>query len=105
VAGGVAQDPSAPSSADALGAVPHSVVSHNADVIGVLTDGLGIFSSTSGVFTGLRSYQPFAQRGHLVLDGGGGQPDRARDRRIPARARHVVDVGLPGFASYLAQQR
>lgn len=103
VAGGVAQDPSAPSSADALGAVPHSVVSHNADVIGVLTDGLGIFSSTSGVFTGLRSYQPFAQRpGTSFLTEAGVSPTAPAIVGYRLGRGTVVDVGLPGFASYLA---
>lgn len=104
VSGGVAQDPGAPSPADALGASPHPVVLHNTDVIGVLTDGLGIFSSTSGVFTGWPAYQPFAQSS--------GGPSFASEAGVgpgaPAIVGYrlgrgtVVDVGLPGFASRLA---
>ncbi|HEY2160324.1 MAG TPA: FlgD immunoglobulin-like domain containing protein [Solirubrobacteraceae bacterium] len=104
VAGGAAQDPSAPSSADALGAAPRPVVSHNADVIGVLTDGLGVFSSTSGVFTGLRSYQPFAQRpGTSFSTEAGVSPTAPAIVGYRLGRGTVVDVGLPGFASYLAR--
>jgi hypothetical protein len=105
VSGGIAQDPTpVPSSTDALGAGPRPVVAHNSELIGVLTDRLGIFSSTSGVFTGFGSYQPFAATGsgpQFVSEAGVGPSAPAIVGYHLGRGA-VVDVGLPGFASRLA---
>lgn len=104
VSAGVAQDPTAPSAADALGAGPRPVVARSSELIGVLTDELGIFSTTSGVFTGFRSYQPFA----AAVTGPQFASEAGVGPSVPAIVGYrlgqgtVVDVGLPGFASRLA---
>ena len=92
-----------PAATDALGAAPRARRRSNRELIGVLTDGLGIFSTTSGVFGGFSSYQPFATSGRPdVASAAGVSTTTPDDHRLPARARTVVDIGLPGFGSRLA---
>jgi hypothetical protein len=104
ISGSDARSPSAPSSMDALGARPRPVVSGNNQLIGVLTDGLGIFSATSGVFSGFDSYQPFAP----LVSGDDVASDAGVSATSPSIIGYrlgrgtVVDIGLPGFASRLA---
>jgi hypothetical protein len=102
VHGGEAQGPTPPASSDPLGAAPRAVVTRNHELIGVLNDGLGIFSTTSGVFSGFSSYQPFgSSRTQLASEAG---VSATAPAIIGYRLRRgtVVDVGLPGFASHLA---
>jgi hypothetical protein len=102
VRGGEAQDPTPPGPSDPLGASPRAVVTRNHELIGVLSDGLGIFSTTSGVFSGFSSYQPFGgSRTQLASEAG---VSATAPAIIGYRLRRgtVVDVGLPGFASHLA---
>ena len=56
----------------------------------VISDGLGIFSTTSGAFAGFRSYQPIrsvAAPGAARVRGRRRATDAPSDRRLPARAR------------------
>jgi hypothetical protein len=102
VRGGQASNPSGPSSSDPFGAVPRAVVGRNHELIGVLSDELGIFSTTSGVFSGFTSYQPFASSGpHFASEAG---VSATAPTIIGYRLRRgiVVDIGLPGFASRLS---
>jgi hypothetical protein len=102
VSGGQALDPSSPAATDALGAVPHAVVAHNHELLGVLIDGLGIFSTTSGVFAGFPEYQPFATSSpHLASEAGVSSTAPAIIGYRLGRGT-VVDIGVPGFASHLA---
>ena len=104
ISGGDARSPAAPSSTDALGARPRPVVRKNSEFIGVLIDGLGIFSSTSGVFSGFDSYQPFAPlvSGEAVASEAGVSSTSPSIIGYRLGRGAVVDVGLPGFASRLA---
>jgi hypothetical protein len=104
VRGGEAQDPTPPAPADPLGAAPRHAVSGNHQLIGVLTDGLGIFSTTSGVFGGFSSYQPFARTASSPPFASEAGVSSTAPTIIGYRLRRgiVVDVGLPGFASHLA---
>lgn len=58
VQAGKALDPAPPSATDPLQARMGSVVRHNTELIGEISDRLGIFSGTSGAFPGFSSYQP-----------------------------------------------
>ena len=102
IRGGQARGPTAPKSSDPLGAAPRAVVTGNHQLIGVLSDGLGIFSTTSGVFSGFSSYQPFGSAGaHFSSEAGVG----ANVPTIIGYRLHrgtVVNIGLPGFASHLS---
>jgi hypothetical protein len=102
VSGGEALDPSQPSTTDALGAAPHPVVAHNHELLGVLTDGLGIFSTTSGVFSGFGSYQPFATSSPELASEAGVSSTAPAIIGYRLGRGTVVDVGVPGFASHLA---
>jgi hypothetical protein len=102
VSGRQALDPSPPAATDALGATPRAVVAHNREVIGVLTDGLGIFSTGSGVFGGFGSYQPFATSGPRLASEAGVSSSAPAIIGYHLGRGTVVDIGLPGFASRLA---
>ena len=102
VSGRQALDPSPPSVADALGAAPRAVVAGNRELLGVLTDGLGIFSTTSGVFGGFSSYQPFATSGPRFASEAGVSPTAPAIVGYHLGRGTVVDIGLPGFGSRLA---
>jgi hypothetical protein len=104
ISGGDARQPTAPSPTDALGARPRPVVSRNSELIGVLTDGLGIFSTTSGVFTGFDSYQPFAPlvSGEEIASEAGVSSSSPSIIGYRLGRGTVVDIGLPGFGSRLA---
>ena len=102
VRGGEALDPTPPSPSDPLGAAPHAVVTRNHELIGVLTDGLGIFSTTSGVFNGFSSYQPFGRTRTQLASEAGVSATAPAIIGYRLRGGTVVDVGLPGFASHLA---
>jgi FlgD Ig-like domain/N,N-dimethylformamidase beta subunit-like, C-terminal len=101
VSGGEAHDPTPPTSADPLGASPRPVVTRSHELIGVLTDGLGIFTTTSGVFGGFSSYQPFAASGPQFASEAGVSPAAPAIIGYRLRRGTVVDVGLPGFGSRL----
>jgi hypothetical protein len=58
VRAGSALEPSAPARTDMLLAQPGSLVAHNRQLLLVLRDGLGIFSSTSGAFPGHNLFEP-----------------------------------------------
>jgi FlgD Ig-like domain len=105
ISGSTAKDPTQPAATDALGARPGSFVAHGPDLIAVIHDGLGIFSGTSGAFTGYRSYQPFVSvtPPAQILSAAGTTP--SQPSIIGYRLGHgtVVDVGLAGFGSSLAR--
>jgi len=103
VSAGEAQDPTAPARSDPLGAAPRAVLGGNRELIGVLTDGLGIFSTTSGVFPGFGSYQPFGSSGLRLASEGGVSSSAPTIIGYRLRRGIVVDIGLPGFASHLAR--
>jgi hypothetical protein len=103
VRGAEALHPSAPAAADIFGARPGGVLTNSRDLITVSGDRLGIFSTTSGVFPGYRSYeqfapgtQPFASAAGV---GGGGAIIAGY------RLGHgvVVEIGLVGFGASLAR--
>ena len=103
VGAGEAQDPTAPARSDPLAATPRAVLGGNRELIGVLTDGLGIFSTTSGVFPGFGSYQPFGSSGLRLASEGGVSSSAPTIIGYRLRRGIVVDIGLPGFASHLAR--
>jgi hypothetical protein len=94
-----------PSTADVLGARAGAVVTHNSDLLTVISDGLGIFSSTPGVFPGYGSYQPVtsvAPPSQILSEAG----TTASDPSVVGYSLGngtVVDIGLPGFGASLAR--
>jgi N,N-dimethylformamidase beta subunit-like, C-terminal/FlgD Ig-like domain len=102
VRAGEAQDPTPPAPHDPLGAAPGPVVTHNHELIGVLADGLGIFTTTSGVFTGFASYQPFGTSALNLASEAGVSSTVPAIIGYRLRGGTVVDIALPGFGSRLA---
>jgi hypothetical protein len=102
IRGREAEDPTPPASSDPLGASPRAVVRGNHEFIGVLSDGLGIFSTTSGVFSGFTAYQPFGTSGPRLASEAGVSSTAPTIIGYRLRRGVVVDVGLPGFGSRLA---
>jgi hypothetical protein len=100
-----ALQPTQPSSADALGARAGPLVTHNSDLTTVISDGLGIFSSTTGVFAGYSSYQPttsVAPPSQLLSEAG----TTASSPSIVGYSLGngtVVDIGLVGFGTSLGR--
>ncbi len=104
VTGGVAANPTAPSGTDALGARPGRLMGTGGELITVIGDQLGIFSSTSGVFAGFHSFQPItavATPGQVVSQAGL-SPTASAIVAYRLRRGTVLDIGLPGFGSALA---
>jgi hypothetical protein len=106
VRGGTASSPSAPASTDLFGVRPGPLVSHSHDLITVIDDGLGIFSTTSGAFPGFSSFQPLHPPRAAVAAGGtsaAGTSDQTTSIiGFPLGRGTVVEIGLPGFGSALA---
>ncbi len=103
VSGDQASNPSAPASADVLGARPGPPVAHSHDLITVLRDGLGIFTTTSGALTGFPAFSTIAR-----VDGPGQELSAAgtsdsTQSIVGYRLGNgiVVDVGLDGFGASL----
>ncbi len=103
ISGTTASNPSAPASADVLGAQPGPSVVHSRDLITVLRDGLGIFTTTSGAFAGYPAFTTVARvdpPGRLASAAG------TSDSTQSIVGYHlgngiVVDIGLGGFGTSL----
>jgi FlgD Ig-like domain len=102
---GRASAPTAPSSTDPLGAHPGTLATHNKQLLLVIRDGLGIFSSTSGTFSGYSSYQPLSVSppAQPISSAAGVSSTSPAIIGYRLGKGSVVDVGLPGFASTLAR--
>jgi FlgD Ig-like domain len=105
VAGGRAIDPTSPRRTDALGARPGAVVIHNRDPIEVLSDGLGIFSGTSGVWRGYTSYEPIASVAPPAAISSAAGTSSSTPSIVGYRLGRgiVVSIGLPSFGSSLTR--
>jgi FlgD Ig-like domain len=98
---GDALAPTPPAATDVLGARPGPLVTHNHELLLTISDSLGIFSSTSGAFSGFSSYQPIAPPGQPLSEAGT-SPGSAAIVGYKVGAGTVVEIGLPGFGSGLA---
>ena len=104
VSGDRALDPTSPAASDPLGARPGALVTGNTQLIGTIEDSLGIFTGTSGLFTGFRSYQPIAVAAPVkVLSEAGATSSAPSIVAYRLGSGIVADIGLPGFASSLAR--
>ncbi len=103
VSGAQASNPSAPASTDVLGAQPGPNVTRSHDLITVLRDGLGIFSTTSGVFTGFPDFATTARVSSpgQILSAAGTSPTTQSIVGYRLGNGDVVDIGLDGFGSSL----
>jgi hypothetical protein len=103
VQNGEALHPTAPAAVDALGARPGPLVPHTTQLITVIKDGLGIFTTTPGALQGYSSYQPFDS----VAAEGGPASEAGATKAAPAIVGYrlgsgtVVEIGLVGFGSSL----
>jgi hypothetical protein len=106
VRGAQALHPTAPTRADALGARLGPVVSQNKDLITVISDGMGVFTGTSGAFPGFGSYQQFSSvaPGLQVLSEAGTSPSTVSIVGFRRGRGDVIDIGLVGFGSSLARR-
>jgi hypothetical protein len=99
-----AVDPEPPSPTDALAARPGALVTGSSGPIAEISDGLGIFTGTSGVLSGFHSYQPIgsvAPPAQVLSEAGvtGTAPSIVGYRLGRGT---VVDIGLPGLGTRLA---
>ncbi len=103
--GAEALQPTPPSSPDALGARPAALVSHSTDLITESRDGLGIFSGTAGTFPGFHSYQaiPSVAPPAQIVSAAGVSDTQPSIIGYRLGRGVVVEVGLPGLGSTLAQ--
>jgi hypothetical protein len=103
VSGDVLSDPTPPATPDALGARTGRITGTGGQLIGVISDQLGIFSTTSGTFGGFHSYQPIsvASSGQVLAQAGTSSGASAILAYRLGRGT-VVDIGLPGYGSALA---
>lgn len=103
ISGANASRPSAPSTTDVFGAQPGPNVTGSHDLITVLRDGLGIFSTTSGAFTGFPDFATTARVSSpgQILSAAGTSPSRQSIVGYKLGSGDVVDIGLDGFGSSL----
>lgn len=103
VASGAASNPTAPSATDALGARLGKLTPTAGELIAAMSDQLGIFSGTSGVFAAFHSFQPIVvgpPAATLAAAGTGAGGAAIVAYRLGRGI--VLDIGLPGFGSALA---
>jgi len=103
LSGGRALDPSSASTTDALGARLGRVSGTGSELVGVISDQLGIFSTTSGVLSAFHAYQPVtsvAPPGRVLSQAGVSSTSPAVVA-YQLGAGQVVDIGLVGFAGRL----
>jgi hypothetical protein len=99
-----ALDPTGPSANDVFGARPAPLVNDSRDLILVIKDRLGIFSTTSTAFPGFRSFQPFASvaaPAGPIESAAGTSNSTATIIGFPRGHGIVVEIGLPGFGTSL----
>jgi hypothetical protein len=104
VSGGFLANPTPPAPTDALGARPGRIIGTGGQLIAVISDQLGIFSTTSGVLAAFHTYQPItgvAPPGQILAQAGTSAGASAVVAYGLGRGT-VLDIGLPGFGSALA---
>src|SRR5581483_7859722 len=95
-------DPTQPGGADALEAHPGRLVTGNKDLITVVRDGLGIFASTSGAFSGYSSFEPLTPpAGSHSVSEAAAATDGPSIAGYTLGRGSVVNIGLVGFGSSL----
>jgi FlgD Ig-like domain len=106
IQGAKALDPTAPATADVFGARAGAPVTHNSDLITVIHDDLGIFSSTSGALSGFNAYQPItsvAPPAQPIASDAGTSDTTTSIVGYRLSRGIVVEIGLRGFGASLAQ--
>ena len=102
-AGLEAVDPSSVAATDVLDGRPGPLVSHNAEAIVAIRDGLGLFNGTSGTFSGFGSFEAMTTvaPARIVAEAGTtSQTPSIVGYRLGSGA--VLDIGLPAFTASLA---
>lgn len=107
VAAGRAIHPTGRRRTDALGARPGAVVTGNRVPIVVLSDGLDIFSGTSGVWRGYPSYEPIPALAPptQIASAAGTSASAPSIVGYNLGRGIVVYIALPGFGASLARNR
>jgi hypothetical protein len=101
VQGSTALDPTGPAPTDAFGARPGTPVTGNRDLLTVISDGLHIFTGTSGAFSGVRTFQPITPAASELVSVAGTSTSTPGIIGFALGHGAVVDVGVAGFASAL----
>jgi hypothetical protein len=87
---------------DVFGAKHGQLVAHNTAPILEISDGLGIFSGTSGVLTGFGAYEPISSvAGTQIASAAGASSSAPSVVGFPLGRGKVVEIALPGFGSSL----
>ena len=104
ISGGMALDPTAPSTTDVLLARPGPVTPTHGALILVSRDALHIFSGTSQALPDYGSYQPIGSVAAPAAIASAAGVSSAQPAIAGYRLGRgiVIDIGLPGFASSLA---
>jgi hypothetical protein len=97
ITGGQARGPTAPAAVDAFGARPGATVTGNRSLVIKFSDPLGLFSTTSGVFSGLSSFQPAAPPAGVSASVAGVTAQQPVIAGFPVGRGTVVEVGLDDF--------
>jgi hypothetical protein len=103
-ASATALHPTGPTANDVFGARPGALQTHNRDFILVITDRLGIFSTTSAAFPGFSAFQPFesvAAPAGPIASAAGTSNTTAAIIGFPRGRGIVIEIGLPGFGTSL----
>ncbi len=98
-----ASDPGPPGATDAFGARPGPLVTDNRELITVIRDGLGIFTGTSGAFSGYRTFAPVTAPASPVVSEAATTSGGSAIAGYRLGKGFVVDIGLVGFGSHLAR--
>ncbi len=101
VSGQHALDPTPAAAADAFGARPGASVSGNRELLTVISDGLRIFSGTSGAFAGVPAFQSMKPPGSESVSVAGTSPATPSIIGFGLGRGAVVEIGVDGFGSAL----
>ena len=97
-----ALDPSNAAPEDAFGARPGALVTGNQELLTVFGDKLKMFSTTSGAFSGVRTFEPITPPGSEAKSIAGTSGATAGIVGFGLGSGLVVKIGVPGFGSALA---
>jgi hypothetical protein len=102
----VASHPTAPAATDIFGVRHGAIVRHDTGLVTTISDGLGLFVNTSGVFPGYSAYEPVlsvSRPGRLAASAGT-STSALSVAGIALGNGSVVEVGLSGFVANLASR-
>jgi hypothetical protein len=97
-----ALDPTNPAPEDAFGARLGALVTDNHELLTVFADQLKVFSTTSGAFSGVRTFEPITPPGSEATSIAGTSASTAGIVGFGLGRGLVIDIGVQGFGSALS---